>query len=111
MLYKVLSNRLKQAKIDVHIATDGEQAITMAESMKPTLMLLDIILPKKSGFEVLEELRKKPGLKNIPVVVLSNLGQEEDIARMKKLGVKEYLVKADHSLSDMVKKVQEHLGK
>ena len=111
LLYKVLSQRLKQEKIDVEVAVDGEEALKKAETSKPDLILLDIILPKKSGFEVLAELRKKPGFKKMPVVVLSNLGQEEDIKHMAKLGVQEYLVKADYSLSEMVDKVKEHLSK
>ncbi len=111
MLHKVLSERLKKEGVEIQVATDGEQAITKAESFSPDLILLDIILPKKSGFEVLQELRSRSKFKKTPVVILSNLGQEEDIAQMKKLGVKEYLVKADFSLTEMTNKIKEHLDK
>lgn len=107
-LYKVLSQRLKDEGMDVSVSTDGEAALTDAEHVKPDLMLLDLILPKKSGFELLAELRKKPAFAKLPVVVLSNLGQQEDIDQIEKLDVREYLVKADYSLSEMVKKVKEH---
>ncbi len=109
-LYKVLSKRLMDEGIDVTVASDGETAVKEANRLKPTLMLLDLILPKKSGFEVLTEVRGTPALAKLPVLVLSNLGQQEDIAQIEKLGVREYLVKADYSLSEMVKKIQEHLA-
>lgn len=107
-LYKVLKQRLEKDTIHkIIVATDGEAAVREAIANKPDLMLLDLILPKKNGFEVLAEIRKIPELKNMPVVVLSNLGQQEDIDQVKKLGVIDYMVKADHSLSQMVKKIEE----
>lgn len=109
-LYKVLSQRLTKEGVKVVVANDGEEAVKKAEEVNPKLMLLDLILPKKSGFEVLNEIRKKPKFKSLPVVVLSNLGQQEDIEQMEKLGIREYLVKADYSLSEMVAKVKEHLA-
>ncbi len=109
-LYKVLSARLKDEGMDVTVASDGEEAVADAIKLVPTLMLLDLILPKKSGFEVLKELRKNKSCANLPVVVLSNLGQQDDVAQMEKLGIREYLVKADYSLTEMVEKVKEHLS-
>jgi len=109
-LYKVLSQRLRDEAIDVSVSTDGEAALVDAARVKPNLLLLDLILPKLSGFEVLAHLRKTPAFAKLPVVVLSNLGQQEDIDQIEKLGVREYLVKADFSLSEMVKKVKEHVS-
>ncbi len=109
-LHKVLSQRLKEEGFDVTVAMDGETAVANARDLHPDIVLLDLILPKKSGFEVLTEIRALPGGGKIPVVVLSNLGQQEDIDQVKKLGVKDYLVKADHSLSEMVAKVKEHIA-
>jgi len=111
MLHKVLSERLKQEGALVEVAIDGEMAIAKALEYKPQIILLDIILPKKNGFEVLTELRSLPAFKKIPVVVLSNLGQDEDIKQMKDLGVKEYLVKADYSLTEMIEKINNHISK
>ncbi len=109
-LYKVLSQRLKDEGVDVVIAMDGETALAEIGRRKPSLVLLDLILPKKSGFEVLAEIRKKPETASLPVVVLSNLGQQEDIDQIEKFGVREYLVKADYSLSEMVMKVLKHIA-
>lgn len=109
-LHKVLSQRLKEEGYDVTVATDGEIAVANARDLHPDLILLDLILPKKSGFEVLTDIRALPGCAKLPVVVLSNLGQQEDIDQVKKLGVKDYLVKADHSLSEMVAKVKAHVA-
>ena len=109
-LHKVLSARLKEEGMNVAVAVDGEAALIDIAKLKPTLVLLDLILPKKSGFEVLTELRKHPATEKLAVMVLSNLGQQEDIDQIRKLGVHEYLVKADYALSDIVKKVQQHLA-
>lgn len=108
-LYKVLAQRLKDDGLDVTVAVDGEEALALTEKILPELVLLDLILPKKSGFEVLAELRKRKEFVDLPVVVLSNLGQQEDIDQMKQLGVREYLVKADYSLTEMVAKVRSHV--
>lgn len=109
MLHKVLSERLKQEGAEVEVATNGEMALAKAQEFKPNLILLDIILPKKSGFEVLAELRDMSEFKKTPVLVLSNLGQDEDISRMKEMGVKDYLVKADYSLTEMVEKIKKQI--
>ena len=108
-LHKVLKQRLeKETGYTVLVATDGEDAIRQIKEHKPTLVLLDLIIPKKNGFEVLEELRGMTGAKKLPVVVLSNLGQQEDLEQVKKLGVVDYMVKADFSLSQMVEKIKKH---
>lgn len=109
MLYRVLSMRLTESGLDVSVATDGEMALTMTRELNPDLILLDIILPKLSGFEVLSALRKEARFEKTPVVVLSNLGNESDIQQMRDLGIKEYLIKADYALSEMVRKVMSHL--
>lgn len=108
-LHKVLKQRLeKETPYRIIVALDGEEAVQKARDEKPSLMLLDLILPKKSGFEVLAELRSDAATKRMPVVVLSNLGQQEDIKQMEKLGIRDYLVKADYSLSQMIDKIKGH---
>ncbi|EKD33463.1 MAG: putative response regulator [uncultured bacterium] len=108
-LSKVLAQRLEKEGIKVEKAVDGVEAVEKAKAIKPDLILLDLILPKKSGSEALEEIRAIAGLKSLPVVVLSNLGQQEDVERLKKLGVKDYLVKADYSLTKIVENIIKHL--
>jgi len=73
---------------------------------KIDLILLDLILPDKNGFEILKEIKSDPVLSKIPVIILSNLGQEEDILKGKKLGVKDYFVKAKEPIEVIIKKVK-----
>ena len=109
-LAQLLTNRLQRAGLTVTRAGDGEEALRILKNTKPDLILLDIILPKKSGFEVMEEIQKDPLLKRAPIVIISNLGQDEDMARGRQLGAIEYYVKAQTSIEDLVNKVQEILG-
>ncbi len=110
-LVKIYTVKLKKEGFDVSIANDGEQAVKMAEELKPDLILLDLILPKLNGFEALERMRASAANKSTPVIVLSNLGQEEDIKRAEGLGADGYLVKANFSIQDIVAKIQETLEK
>ena len=109
-LAQLLTNRLQRAGLAVTRAGDGEEALRILKNTKPDLILLDIILPKKSGFEVMEEIQKDPLLKRAPIVIISNLGQDEDMARGRQLGAIEYYVKAQTSIEDLVSKVQQILG-
>ena len=93
-LSQLLVNRLKRLGVGVTRAADGQEGLEMFRSAGPDLVLLDLILPRKSGFEVLETVRSDPSLQAIPVIVVSNLGQESDMARGKELGAVEYFVKA-----------------
>lgn len=110
-LVKIYSVKLKKEGYDVHIATDGEEAVRLAAEVKPDLILLDLILPKLNGFEALERMRANPANKSTPVLVLSNLGQEEDIKRATTLGASDYLVKANFSIQDIVAKIKGVLEK
>ncbi|MFA6588012.1 MAG: response regulator [Patescibacteria group bacterium] len=90
----------------VLLASDGEQAVVLAKKEIPNIMLLDIILPKKSGFEVLQEIKASASTKNIPVILLTNLGQKEDVQKGLKLGAVDYLIKAHFMPSEVVAKVK-----
>jgi DNA-binding response OmpR family regulator len=109
-LSQLLSTRLQRIGVEVLKVFDGEAAIETLKNIKPDLVLLDIILPKKSGFEVMEEINSNPMLKSGPIVVVSNLGQEADIVRCKELGAADYLVKAQVSIDDLVERVKGFLG-
>lgn len=93
----------------VATATDGEMAVKMAQRIKPDIVLLDILLPRLSGFEVLKNLKSNPDLKNIPVIVLSNLDNGTDIEKAKELGVVDYFVKSSTNLEILANKVKELL--
>ena len=112
-LSSLLRNRLQKEGFDVSIAKDGEEALSLMKSEKPSLILLDIILPKKSGFEVMEEMRSDPQMQSAepPVIIISNLGQPEDIRRGQDLGAIEYFIKARTSIDDLVQKIREFIEK
>ena len=104
-LMSLLKNRMESAGFSILAAKDGEEAIKILKEIKPDLILLDIILPGQSGFEVLEEMKSDPQISNAPVMIISNLGQDMDIDRGKDLGALEYFVKARSSMDDVIEKV------
>lgn len=89
---------------------DGESAVRMIKDTKPDLILLDIVLPKKSGFDVLKELKADPELAKIPVILLTNLSQKDDVDRGFKLGANDYIIKAHFTPAEVVAKVEKALG-
>ena len=105
-LQKTLGVKLKDKGYNVISAFDGEVGLLLAEKEKPDLILLDIILPKKSGFEVLEELKANEKTRNISVLILTNLESVEEIEKALELGSTTYLVKANYSLDEVVEKIE-----
>ena len=105
-LSQLLTNRLTKAGVNVIRAADGEEGLAKLRADKPDLMLLDLILPKKSGFELLEEMRSDPALSGTPVIIVSNLGQESDIKKGRELGAIEYFIKAKTSIDGLVERVK-----
>ncbi|HTK04549.1 MAG TPA: response regulator [Candidatus Eisenbacteria bacterium] len=106
-LQKILMTKFIKEGFDVRSASDAEEGLQLILTEAPNIVLLDLILPKMSGFDLLTELKTNPKTKGIPVVILSNLGQEEDVARAKGLGAIDFLVKADISINEVVQKVKE----
>jgi len=90
----------------VFTAVDGEEALNLARKEIPDLILLDLIMPKVQGFEVLRELKASPLTAGIPVIVLSNLGQEKDSQSARELGALDYWVKANVGLEELAKRVE-----
>ena len=82
----------------------------LAREKKPDLILLDLVMPKKNGFEVLKDLKSDAVTKNIPVIVLTNLSEMTDIDKVLELGATTYLVKGDHALVDILQKIRATLG-
>lgn len=101
-LAKIYESKLKHEGYEAKVANDGEEGMEVMADFDPDIVLLDLVMPRKDGFTVLKEMNENPVLKGIPVVVLSNLGQDSDVVRVKELGAKDYLVKADISISDVV---------
>lgn len=102
---KLYESEFHQENIEVELAADGEEGIKKARKTKPDLILLDLILPKINGFEVLEILKNEKKLKNIPVVILSALSQQVDIDEAMKLGAVKYLSKEDYSHKQITQEV------
>ena len=106
-IYKV---KLAKEGYQVVLAFNGEETLKEARLKKPDLILLDLIMPVKDGFETLKELKEDTSLRDVKVVVLSNLGQDEDIKKVKELGATDYLVKTNISIQKVLDKIREHLG-
>ena len=102
--------KLKEAGIVVDTAFSGEEAIIKIREQKPDLVLLDIILPGITGWEVLEKIRQDDDLRDIKVIVLSNIDEEKETNKGSKLGVAKHLVKAHHTPSEIVKEVRDLLN-
>jgi len=108
----LLKAKLEKGGVGVTLAIDGESAIKMLEEgTKPDLVLLDLILPGKSGFEVMSYIQGNPQVSSVPVIILSNLSQDSDVSKVKEMGAVEYYVKAKTSIDDLVARVEEFLNK
>jgi two-component system alkaline phosphatase synthesis response regulator PhoP len=108
---KIYRDKLTKVGFEFLEATNGEEGLNKIIDEKPDLVLLDLILPIKNGFDVLIDMKANKNTQNIPVVILSNLSQESDIKRGLSLGAKDYLVKTEISLSQVVDRVKEQLVK
>ena len=109
-LQKAISRFLEQEGYQVMNALDGDLGLEIAKKEKPDLILLDIILPKKDGFEVLKGLKEDETTKDIPVIFLTNLEGDDDVEKALSLGATTYLVKANYKLEEITKKIEETLG-
>ncbi len=105
-LSSILKGRLEKEGLTVRQAFDGEEGLTALKQDKPDLVLLDLIMPKKSGFEVLETVSLDPELNRIPIMIASNLGQDSDIQKAKSLGAVEYYVKVRTSIDELAQLVK-----
>jgi DNA-binding response OmpR family regulator len=109
VLRDALEEFLISEGFEVSSAIDGEEGIQKISEQKPDLVLLDIVLPKKNGYEVLEEVKANKETANIPIVLLTNLGSAMDVEKALRLGATTYLVKADYKLDEVTQKIKEIL--
>lgn len=109
-LASVYVERFEAEGFDVRHVANGEEALTNAIEYKPDLILLDVMMPKISGFDVLDILRNTPETANIRIIMLTALSQEKDKERAKEMGVDDYLVKSQVVIADVVDRVRYHLG-
>ena len=105
-LRELITQKLIKEGYEVSEAVDGEEGAKKVKEKKPDLVLLDLILPGIDGFEVLTKIKQDPELKPIPIIILSNLGQKEDVERGLKLGAVDYLIKAHFTPGEIIEKIR-----
>ena len=110
VLQKAFGDVLQQKGYKILSALDGEIGLRMARSEKPDLILLDLILPRLHGFEILKKLKEDPETKEIPVIVLTNLEKMEDINKAIELGATTYLVKTEYKIEEVIEKIKKIIG-
>lgn len=111
IITELLEKKLISEGYEVSTAKDGESGLKLMKTVKPDLVLLDVILPLMDGFEVMEKMQENPELKRIPVVIVSNSGQPVEIGRAKELGAKDWLIKTDFDPQELIEKVIRQIGK
>lgn len=110
-LRQLIAAKMETDGFDIFVAVDAEAAFKYLEESRPEIILLDLMLPGLDGFQILEQIKKDPKNKDIPVVILSNLSQKEDVDRAMLLGAKDFWVKAYLTLDDIVEKIETIIGK
>jgi len=109
-LRELITQKLSREGYDVQEAVDGEDGVRKAKEVKPDIILLDLILPGIDGFEVLVKIKEDSNLEGVPVVILSNLGQRDDVERGLKLGAVDFLIKAHFTPGEIIEKINKILG-
>lgn len=107
-LSKVMKEKFEREGMTVETVNDGGKAFEVASRFKPDFILLDIILPHKDGLEILAELKADVDLKNVPVIILSNIVDDDRMKNALKIGAVDYIMKVQHPINEIVEKVKEH---
>ncbi len=111
MLHSMYTQKFEKEGYEVVSAFNGADGVKKAQTEKPDLILMDIIMPKMDGFVALKKVKSKAETKDIPVLMLTNLGQDEDVKKGKELGADDYFIKANHTPAEIVVKIKELLSK
>jgi len=110
LLVDIYTTKLKQAGFEVQVEDQGNEVLSNAQAEHPDVILLDIVLPHVDGWSILQKLQQEKATENIPVFVLSNLGQKEEIEKGLRLGATKYLIKAHYTPSQVVEEIENLLG-
>lgn len=102
---QMYSTKFRQTEYEFLVAKDGKEGLEIAKQQQPNVILLDVILPEVDGFEILRQIKEDPALQGIPVILLTNLGQEENVQKGKELGAVDYIIKAHFTPQEVVEKV------
>jgi len=111
IMIDLLQKKITEEGYEVFIAKDGEEGLKAMRETKPDLVLLDIVMPKMGGLEVMEEAQKEPELKKIPIIVISNSGQPVELDRAQKLGARDWLIKTEFDPEEVIDKIIKQIGK
>ena len=110
LLIDIYSTKFKEAGFEIQVADSGEKALSLLKKVSPSVIIMDIVLPHVDGWELLAVAQKQENLRNTKIVVLSNLGQKEEIEKGISLGAARYLIKAHYTPSQVVEEVRELLA-
>lgn len=110
ILHNMYKKKFEYEGFTVASAFDGSDGVKKAESEMPDVILMDIIMPKMDGFVAVKKIKKNEKTNNIPIVMLTNLGQEEDVNKGRELGADDYFIKANHTPAEIVKKIRDLLA-
>lgn len=105
-LIDIYTTKLKEAGFSIEVAVNGEEAIRKIKEKRPDLVVLDIVLPQIDGWEILRKIKSEPKFKNLKVIILSNLGQKEEVEKGMDLGAVKYLIKAHYTPSQVVEEIK-----
>ncbi len=108
-LVRALKDNLEAEGYTIDVAVNGEEALKQIGGHRPDIILLDLLMPKRDGFYVIEEVRKNPEWRLIPIIVLSNLGSDSEIKRALELGADDYFVKSQHPIEEVIEKIKDYL--
>lgn len=106
----LLEKKLAQEGYEISVARDGIEGLEKMRKAKPDLILLDIVMPKMGGFEVMERIKEDKELKKIPIVIISNSGQPVEIDRARELGARDWLIKTEFDPQEVIDKVKKQIG-
>jgi len=110
LIITLLQRKLEKEGYQVSVAKDGIEGMEKMREDSPDLILLDIVMPRMGGFEVMEEMRKEKELKIIPIIIISNSGQPVELDRAKKLGARDWLIKTEFDPQEVLTKVKKQIG-
>ncbi|TSC72545.1 MAG: two-component system, OmpR family, phosphate regulon response regulator PhoB [Parcubacteria group bacterium Gr01-1014_70] len=110
VLRDMVARELIAAGFETEIAGDADEVIEELKKRPPDMILLDVVLPGKDGFQILEKIKRDPQFTSIPIIMLTNLGKKEDIQRAVSLGALDFFIKSDQPLTRLVERIKKHFG-
>lgn len=110
LILNLLQRKLEKEGYKVTVARDGEEGMEKMRRNLPDIILLDIVMPKMGGFEVMEEVRKDKNLRSIPIIIISNSGQPVELDRAKRLGARDWLIKTEFDPKEVIVKIKHQIG-